>query len=219
MKNSPILYTEDNVRKLLSDLKTQTRRCIRLPAAKGFNWNSVDHFEFGGRLWHPALGGALMDGPSLRCPYGIVGDRLWVRETWMQLYQADGFLTCLVPTGQQQQEVLRRAKYRATDKPPENFAARWKPNIHMPRWASRITLEVTEVRVQRVQQISEVDATAEGCIAGYGLRGGKSPVSSMWSAKQRFSFLWDQINSKRGFSWQSNPWVWCITFKKLKEEK
>lgn len=115
--------------------------------------------------------------------------------------------------------------YKATDEKPyltdnDDNEVGWKPSIHMPRWASRITLEVVSVRVERVQDISEEDAVAEGC-NGYTIWG---PVpGESWrtepkedvSAIDKFATLWDSINAKRGFSWDINPWVWVVEFKRV----
>jgi hypothetical protein len=88
----------------------------------------------------------------------------------------------------------------------------------MPRWASRITLEITDVRVQRVQEISEADATAEGVTLGEPMRGlvnGEPGDIRVYDPRMAFSFLWDSINAKRGYGWAANPWVWCLTFRRL----
>jgi hypothetical protein len=134
---------------------------------------------------------------SLACPYGDVGDRLWVRETWA--------------------EVNGGAFYKADEPWPEAYGPepKWKPSIHMPRWASRITLEVTDVRVERVQFISEPDAKAEGCCR-FGGRGAPQTVGMEGgTARDMFRKLWDSINAARGFGWATNPWVWCLTFKRV----
>lgn len=127
------------------------------------------------------------------CPYGQPGDRLWVRETW-QL------------NGNQREDVVYRATANLHSEIP------WKPSIFMPRWASRLTLEITRVRVERVQDISEKDAKAEGTTLNpdyvkqklYGDQDGG------WTFEYRK--LWDSINAKRGFGWFKNPWVWVIEF-------
>lgn len=125
-----------------------------------------------------------------KCPYGAPGDRLWVRETWTT-HQNDKGADCLL--------------YRAEVPDPELYAP-WRPSIFMPRAASRIMLEVTGVRVERIQEISEADAIAEGVEI--------IPIdTSTWTNRQSFSILWDKINAKRGYSWASNPWVFVISFK------
>jgi hypothetical protein len=125
-----------------------------------------------------------------RCPYGT--GRMWVREAWRV-------------HGGAEYEYMRdpgSLMFRADME--ERFDCndyRWRPSIFMPRWASRITLEITEVRVQRLQEITEVDAKAEGVSR-----------SAKFSAREEFSMLWESINGKRA-PWASNPWVWCLTFK------
>lgn len=127
----------------------------------------------------------------LPCPYGYEKDRLWVRETWG--YDQDGPHTSL---------VLFRADR-------DDLGIRWRPSIHMPRWASRISLEVTEVRVQRVQEITDEDADAEGttplcrCNEGCDICA-RSPVDY-------FQDTWDSL-APEGLKWADNPWVWAVSF-------
>jgi hypothetical protein len=131
------------------------------------------------------------------CPYGAPGERLWVRETWC----------CYTPE-------LRNPKYRADRHNDSGWT--WRPSIHMPRWASRLTLEVTAVRVERLKEISEEDARAEGveqCEGGY-IDAMCGPSQGM-EAKQAFDSLWDSINAARGFGWSVNPWVWVVSFRRV----
>jgi hypothetical protein len=136
----------------------------------------------------------------LKCPFGVPGDRLWVRETW-----GDG----------EENNCEPGVYYRATDPAwdEEETGFRWKPSIHMPRWASRITLEVTGVRVERLNDISEADAETEGCraevisgTAGYDDQG-------VISAVEKFRELWESINGPG--SWAENPWVWVVEFERI----
>ncbi len=128
------------------------------------------------------------------CPYGQPGDRLWVRETW-HLW------------GPPEHQTLA---FRADCADAENYT--WRPSIFMPRWASRITLEITDVRVERVQAISHVDAIAEGAIDA---ELGAGDLISGSYAVTNYAVLWDGINAKRGYSWSSNPWVWVLTFTRV----
>lgn len=174
--------------------------------------------------------------PLWRCPYGAPGDRLWVRETWAtQGNGPDDYPTIIWRAD------MAAANYAGTTDPAQwkttppgscspifylesdHLVARWRPSIHMPRWASRITLEVTEVRVERVQSITAADILAEGAVerAHQCEYLGKSPVSafdgkvypdllSLWAAG------WDSINGSRpGCSWAENPWVWAVTFRRV----
>lgn len=120
------------------------------------------------------------------CPYGQVGDRLWCRETWY--------------SSPDKKEMYG---YVADKDIPHGKAYRILPSIHMPRWASRITLEITEIRVERIREISITDIIAEGFYPHPG-----------WP-NQMFDKYWDSINAQRGYSWESNPWVWVINFKKV----
>jgi len=127
-------------------------------------------------------------------PYGKSGDRLWVRETWWQWGGTE-----------------KRISYRADTLPSFAPNGGFRPSIFMPRWASRITLEVVDVRVERLQDISEDDAKAEGVMAS----GGWNADDTEYCVGYRtaFSRLWDSINAKRGYSWATNPWVWAVEFK------
>lgn len=193
-KERPILFSGEMVKAILDGRKTQTRRILK-PQPKGV---VVSKPNFDG-LFSEA------NDPVTRyfaCHHGQPGDKLWVRET-----RAD---TCA-------EGVSKIPWYRADylghgeiDPPPGGI--KWKPSIFMPRWASRITLEIVSVRVEKVQEIRCEDALAEGV----SLEGELFPnVDSAWKAHKRFRFLWDSINAKRGYGWEKNPWVWAIEFKKL----
>jgi hypothetical protein len=173
----PILFSGPMVQAILDDCKTQTRRV-------------VTRKDFGGSM----LCDAALKNVAIS-PYGAVGDRLWVRETFCD-------------TG------CMRAVYRASTK-EENWKWRkWKPSIFMPRWASRITLEITGVRIERVREISEADAWAEGYEVHWRERrkdensGRPAPVG--W-----FAALWNSINASRGYPWSKNPPVWVISFRRI----
>jgi len=213
MVERPILFNGDMVRAILSGRKTQTRRVIRRTKCIGWLIEPGWSDEY---VQHP--GNHLIEC----CPYGSPGDRLWVRETWATVWPDID-----------REYALEECdlEYRA-DLPPgctdypggwpageargNPDAPKWKPSIHMPRWASRISLDVTGVRIERVQGISKRDAIAEGIRwseafpEGY-VRPGL--YHGFGSAQQAFQSLWDDINAKRGYSWQSNPWVWVIEFR------
>lgn len=125
------------------------------------------------------------------CRYGQPGDRLWVRETWAE---------------HPDYPDARRAIYRA-DAGSEYDAERWRPSIHMPRWACRIELEVTGVRVERLQSISEADARAEG------VEGDSHPGAFVGTCRGNFARLWESINGAG--SWDANPWVWVVEFRRV----
>ncbi len=135
------------------------------------------------------------EGKVYRCPYGQPGDRLWVRETFYPMPHLNA-----------------KAYFRCTDLLVG--VSRWVPSIFMPRWASRITLEVTGVRVERVWDITEASAKAEGVeqeIDGWNKDG---VVKVYWKS---FATLWDALNAKRGFGWDKNPWVWVVEFKRISQ--
>jgi hypothetical protein len=187
------------VRAILDGSKTQTRRAIKNFGDMEFDGNDP-HF---GPYWEPYVaGGATGEDARVRCPYGAPGDRLWVRETWA--HERDG-TGCPDDTG-----VL----YRATDPgwDDEGTGLRWRPSIFMPRIASRILLEITDVRVERLQEISEDDARAEGI----DLEGFRSHTEGIAGREHRIQFrtLWESIHGLN--SWNANPWVWAITFRRLK---
>lgn len=195
-KERPILFSGPMVKAILEGRKTQTRRVIKpqpqnrgvLNTVWGFGVRNSDPDNFSAHIRKP-------DGEDVwvRCPYGRPGDRLWVRETWGRYYPF---------------EPVKLA-YRA-DNPEEH--PKWKPSIHMPRWASRITLEITNIKVQRVQDISHDDAVAEGF--SYVEPCAEYPHGKTWG-RLGFSQTWDKINLERGYGWEANPWVWVVEFKKI----
>jgi len=202
------------VRALLAGTKTQTRRIVtpQPECVEGATWVERDG------LLHPCRDelcrGALdAIGPGIKCPYGVPGDRLWVREAWHSCphcpqYQPLGYMAYRAGgwrTG------TARSNDDARPLPPKCAAHGYKPSIHMKRHASRITLEVTGVRVERVQSISEADAKAEGVTPFP-----NDPEGDCWTDGKHttaFQYLWGQIN---GFdSWAANPWVWAVEFRRL----
>ena len=193
MKERPILFSAPMVRAILEDRKTQTRRVVnpqpeREPSEQNGAWYPSTTSK---KKRHYADESHFRRGLPLDwSPYGATGDRLWVRETWAKHY-------CGLPG------THFKPHYRA-ELPDDHDAAmtanhafglmKWMSPIHMPRWASRITLEVVNVLVERLQQISEQDAKAEG-------------VESV----AEYAALWDSING--GGSWAENPWVWVVEFR------
>lgn len=192
----PILMSAPMVRAIIDGSKTQTRRV----ASK-----LVRHPDLG-NLYTP--GALVLEGEPQHvieraCPYGRPGDRLWVREAW-------------APHPQDPCTVFYRATVEAETGFPV-WSGPWRPSIHMPRRASRITLEITGVRVERLQDISEVDARAEGIDYDPG-EGGVFHVRSLAgccsdTAAGSYRKLWEQINGPE--SWASNPWVWAVDFRRI----
>jgi len=202
MKEHPILFSGEMVRAILEGRKTQTRRVIKqVRGCKEFLTVENDIVSTQEMLnRRPANAAFLM----VHCPYGKSGDRLWVRETHHIDLYPDETVDAHGNPG--------IAHYRAdTDVISQSWGGQWRPSIFMPRWASRITLEVVSVRVERVQDISEADAKAEGVTP-------KSYIADHLEHimyRSTFHLLWDRINAKRGFPWSSNPWVWVVSFAQL----
>jgi len=204
----PILFSAPMIRALLNGTKSQTRRKVKL--------NDAGHVAKGGRQWH-------VDDPAVICasPYGSRGDQLWVRETWGMSY-IDKLETGrpFVPGGtwgspsrpNRPSCVVFRADGPMPDDSPAE-TARWSPSIHMPRWASRITLEITGVRVERLNSISNADAISEGVEALDGELAGVyacGPAASGTTAAECYRRLWGSINGTE--SWALNPLVWVVSF-------
>jgi hypothetical protein len=186
-RERPILFSGPMVRAILDGSKTQTRRVVKDAQLEGIgrcHWSKTG--------WaHLRLSGGCSCQP-VPCPYGYPGDRLWVRETWAPEREGTG---CPDDTG---------TLYRATDPgwDDEDTGLRWRPSIFMPRAASRILLEVTDVCVQRLQDITEDDAREEGYPPKYNHCPGE------W-----FFDTWSSIHGEG--SWDANPWVWALTFRRL----
>lgn len=201
MTERPILMSAPMVRAILAGTKTQTRRVVK-PQPTHFNPAGVP------RRVNPDGGASAV----IACPYGQSGDRLWVREAFGHFERND--------TLKQGDRIYYRTDGECVELHP------WRPSIHMPRWASRITLEVTGVRVERLQDISEADAVAEGIERGDGFPGwyrgplaGDSPSLVQCGFKIPTAFprlayraLWESINGPG--SWDANPWVWCVEFRR-----
>lgn len=192
MKERPILFSAPMVRALLAGRKQQTRRILK-PQPQMVQGKRIAPWEGDGVTLM-----RLLEQTGKRCPYGQPGDRLWVRESWGVSPIYDNTKPRdLKPRGM-------KVGYAADD---GLRGCKTRPSIHMPRWAGRITLEVTGVRVERLQDISEADALAEGVSA---------ILDEMRRATPRCDFqaLWQSINGPD--SWAANPWVWVIEFKRIK---
>lgn len=201
MKELPILFSAPMVRAILGGRKTQTRRIVKgLRPGLGV----VTKCQDGSNAPLPSVCWDI-GGPIIKCPYGFPGDRLWVRETW-QCSQ--------VPDDGPDQELWFAADSDGRRPPDVEEEWSWRPSIHMPRWASRITLEITSVRVERLQEISEGDAKAEGCAPAWlDVDGERVNHGSAPTYRQGYARLWGEINGPG--SWADNPWVWVIEFKRV----
>lgn len=230
VRERPIIMSGPMVKALLAGTKTQTRRIVKKP---GSRWPDIQNLaqhggdqhrvSYSGRFNDPLSWGypCAEDGVDAPlgawlewCPHGKPGERLWVRETWAPYDQ-------LAIRTQERAGIF----YRADDEKKHDTDGAWKSSMFMPRWASRILLEIAEVRVQRLQDITEADAWAEGCIQGEPWDNGKGyfPAEVM-DPSGRFAVGWDDVRdwyydlweSLHGEdSWDVNPWVWALSFKRL----
>lgn len=244
MKERPILFSAPMVRAILEGRKTQTRRVVKFTDA-----GHIKELR-GHRRWHPD------DPDAVRaCPYGQPGDRLWVREAWQQVhpiqvaeerhsqpgtagipgpppvdyrtvYRADGEVPPIYCLGGQPWPFRSLEPFEVDGFNAFEEATHWVPSIHMPRWASRILLEITRAGVERLQGISEDDAQSEGVSRGFRDSYGDAPMAiddmedprevgyptGSW-ARDNFRRLWESINGAG--SWDANPLVWVIEFKQL----
>ena len=227
MKERGMIFNEYQVRALLDGNMTQTRRIMKVQPSEGFapmnmaletdyeaHWYTpgiVDKDGYLQQAKHDVFGVA-SDEEGYTCPFGAVGDRIWVRETF-----AAGLST--------KSTLAYRATHKREDLEDGFYdTIKWTPSIHMPRWASRITLEITGVRVERLQNISERDAEAEGidmealfaaqdcydCIADHNMTGRPTVTGA-------FKYLWESIYGEE--SWKANPWVWVISFKRVEGDR
>jgi hypothetical protein len=207
VRERPILFSAPMVRAILDGRKTQTRRIVKPQPPAMFSEGDVAAITNGARwafsrVYSPGRGVAFPADPEpgFRCPYGLPGDRLWVREAWQITGRLGTEYAVWYPAGGEAVGI---------DVGFEGPSPKWdamihddrvRPSIHMPRWASRITLEVTGVRIERLQDISEADARAEGVVDTLA-----------------FEELWDSINGSG--AWDANPWCWCISFKRVESSR
>ena len=218
MKERPILFSGPMVRAILEGRKTQTRRVAK-----------PDGLDLVGPCGNSATGDVFLVGRdwpgnmvTVKCPYGQIGDCLWVKETHgLRDCRPHGYPQCLISY---HADKVSRLASPGDDDPlelaPFESPKRWRPSIHMPRWASRITLEITAVRVERLQEITEEDAQKEGAdrglwMPGLGIFMGPTDEEDdkRCSYKQGFEFLWSSINGPE--SWAVNPWVWVVEFRRV----
>ncbi len=200
MKERGMIFNGEMVRAILDGRKTQTRRIIKDCTV---GRDQISKFI---QIEKKFIGCYPEDVPELIrecCPYGVPGDRIWVREAFRVHSRATDVATLVYKASERNSwtEQTRRVPVAVCNKPatPE----KWTPSLHMPRWASRILLEITGVRVERLRSMSQDDARAEGVIA----------ASGPMEAGLAFRELWDSIYGEE--SWKANPWVWVIEFKRV----
>ena len=215
MKERPIIFSAPMVRAILEGRKTVTRRVVKPQPSPGHEWagwcvSSTTKADEGKAVWAVGRSPYLIDAHRVRCPYGQPGDRLWVRETHAIVPRtayrcSEGVQQVLRPYDVNDAAIFREGFDRCSG------GIRWRPSIHMPRWASRITLEITGVRVERLQDITEDDALAEGVDPA------NEPSELRWQhyAPHAVAFrnLWESINGAG--SWGDNPFVWVVEFKRV----
>ncbi|MBJ9364197.1 hypothetical protein I5499_15185 [Citrobacter freundii] len=234
MKERGMIFNAEMVRAILDGRKTQTRRIMKVQPSDGFHpthngydldlnahWYTPGVVDKNGYL-QPAkkdVFGVADENEGYTCPFGAVGDRIWVRETYQgPLFDYEHMESYLEDSSKFEKPEF--CVYRADGNPaPEfydaddNLHCGWRPSIHMPRWASRLTLEITGVRVERLNSISQEDAQAEG-MELTGWRPTYSDPDSggeVWTPYDNFAQLWESIYGEE--SWKANPWVWVIEFK------
>lgn len=216
MTERPILFNGEMVRAILEGRKTQTRRLVK-PEPSPY-WNPVVGFynptvikNGGDEAPGPEIFGASDESEGRKSPYGQLGDRLWVRETFCPIYPQDPDYN-----GGRPIEYDYAATYKHGDRMGDLIGEKkkWKPSIHMPRDACRLILEVTAVRVERLNDISEDDAVAEGFETVCMTPTGEDNGSAIYGP-DGFAAVWDRINGDS--AWGANPWVWVVEFKKLQE--
>lgn len=216
MKERPIIMDGRSVRAILDGRKSQTRRVVQPQP----DWLAeVTHARVGvpDFVWPIGSLGQQCGRPITNLPYGSVGERLWVRETWMHTFEGENADAChyIADAG-----TSRWLQARTENEARTNWKGRWRPPLHMPRWASRLLLEITEIRVERLQAVSHADCIREGC-------GGDSQdiADELAMAEatgdgddrliEQFAATWDETNAKHGLGWKTNPWVWVIGFRVL----
>ena len=232
MKERPILFSGPMVRAILDGKKTQTRRIVRPLRGAPFPmsdlpWRAIVHADGFAALIAEHAGGETAV-PLPRSPYGVPGDRLWVRETWQHAGWTEDGAPWIRYAADDSKRLCERIPDDWNDRltetwaklsEPENVAIdglaadrSWRPSIFLPRWASRIDLDVTAVRVERLQAITEDDARAEGVIGNYDESYNLGRFTDR-PFTHAFFVLWDAINGDRA-PVESNPWVWVVEFQR-----
>lgn len=218
MKETGIIMSSDHPLKCLDGTKTMTRRTWGLDYINKAPdlwiyvglFEGVAHFDtkVGCEKAADLVYGICKNLQEIKCPYGQVGDRLWVRETW--------FNNSFYP--QDKENVLYRADGEFHEQVEDYLEGRWSPPRFMPRWASRILLEITGVRVERLQEITSWDIEREGLPYEINRKDEAHEIEDSEVALDWFQRVWDSLNAKRGYGWEANPWVWVISFERSSPE-
>ncbi len=202
MNDLPILFSAPMVRALLDGRKTQTRRVLKPQPEQGFE------------PWQTEGGEWFLAGVTSQTPLSVrfrKGDRLWVREAWRCNGWATDVATIFYRASEGDGYTATCEQWPVADHKPLRVETKWSPSLHLPRWASRLTLTVTDVRVQRLQEISHTDAMAEG-LEWVAPTWGISGIADSWQDDPRMAYraLWDAINGKGAAD--ANPWIVALTF-------
>ncbi|HEB5763789.1 TPA: hypothetical protein R0M96_001889 [Klebsiella pneumoniae] len=223
MKERGMIFNSEMVRAILDGRKTQTRRIVKgtdgaVKFCKEWDINGEEIFVVLGEKDHTGMNPVL---GAISCPFGAVGDRIWVRETWSSdfanYYPNDRVWYAADNNRRLDIEVVDGVRGIYSPESDVHVPFRWQPSIHMPRWASRILLEITDVRVERLNAISEENARAEGIIDGGCLNCGEPEPCGCANpepdATDAFAYLWQSIYGQE--NWNANPWVWVIEFERV----
>ena len=211
MREHPILFSAPMVRAILEGRKTQTRRVLK-PQPIGDVTHPLMSFNRGRMEWSLSKQDRDKNDDLIFRKFHNPGDTLWVREAWRTMSKYDSVAPRDLPT----REIIGYdADYHS--EPNDGYRGKGRPSIHMPRWASRITLKVTNIRVQRLHDISEADAKAEGAYQdptthGHWITGAPGQFN-FGTAYKAFAALWTSINGEA--SWDANPWVVAYSFERL----
>jgi hypothetical protein len=211
MKERGMLFNAAMVRAILDGTKTQTRRIVK-PQPEWIDEVHIAEFGPGDFMWPRGSLGQQCGAPITKMPYGQPGDRIWVRETHAPQADCWGAWQRLLKGEHVRQDELTvhyAADYSHDERP---WIENWRPSIHMPRWASRIDLEITGVRVELLNDISDQDAKAEGCQPAQPLMASGIVIPGQW--RHGYQDLWEAINGAG--SWDVNPWVWVVEFRRVK---
>ena len=246
MREYPIIMGAKSVRDIFAGLKGETRRVVNPQPYTLYQFNGTQCPRNPSKFTINGKAKEIPDG-LVKCPYGKVGDRLWVKETWgvvSHTFDENENICAWVPdrpctpitemkfgNGYYDGHVIYKSdgdfEWNAGDDCSIETKSAWNPAMYMPRLASRLTLEITGIRVKRLQDITIQDIRQEGidigtqcidCMDMYGTpccKDDESECGILDEVRYEYSTLWDSLNAKRGFPWSSNPWVWVIEFKKV----